>query len=65
MACYMLHRLFFWAGEKIHNPDNESIKWAYMAGIVFPVMIYLSYLIQKCYDTLMNGIAGGGNNNSR
>jgi hypothetical protein len=50
MACYMFHRLFFWAGEKIFNPDVESIKWVYMAAIVFPIMLVLSYYIQKVYD---------------
>ena len=65
MASYMFHRLFFWAGEKIYNPDVASIKWIYMAGLVFPIILYLSYMIQKCYDTLMNSIAGRGNNNSR
>lgn len=65
MASYMFHRLFFWAGEKIYNPDVASIKWIYMAGLVFPIILYLSYMIQKCYDTLLNSIAGRGNNNSR
>lgn len=50
MACYMFHRLFFWAGEKIYNPDVESVKWIYMAAIVFPIMLVLSYYIQKVYD---------------
>ena len=64
MACYMFHRLFFWAGEKIYNPDVESLKWTYMAGVVFPVMLFLSYIIQKYYDTFMNYIFSRGNNNS-
>lgn len=54
MACYMFHRLFFWAGEKIYNPGVAGIKWVYMAGLVFPVILYLSYLIQKYYDSLVN-----------
>lgn len=56
MACYMFHRLFFWAGEKIYNPDVASIKWIYMGGIVFPVMLILSYYIQKSYDTIVEKI---------
>lgn len=54
MASYMFHRLFFWAGEKIYNPDVASIKWIYMAGLVFPVILYLSYLIQRYYDSIVN-----------
>ena len=53
MACYMFHRLFFYVGEKIYNPDTPCVKWLYMAGIVFPVMMYLSFYIQKYYDLFM------------
>ena len=53
MAVFMFHRLFFWLGEIIYNPSNESLKWGYMALIVFPVMCVLSYYIQKSYDALM------------
>ena len=56
MVCYMFHRLFFWAGEKLYSPDVEYIKWGYMASVVFPIMLYLSYLIQKHYDALVNRI---------
>lgn len=56
MACYMFHRLFFWAGEKIYNSDVQSVKWLYMAGIVFPVMLCLSYWIQKYYDMLVQKV---------
>lgn len=52
MACYMFHRLFFWAGERVFNPSDPWVKWLYMAGTVFPCMLYLSYLIQKGYDFL-------------
>lgn len=50
MACYMFHRFFFYVGEKIYNSDVQSVKWLYMAGVVFPVMIYLCFYIQKYYD---------------
>ena len=53
MACYMFHRLFFWAGEMIWNPSTVWVKWLYMAGIVFPVMLVLSYYIQFGYDKLI------------
>lgn len=51
MACYMFHRLFFWAGEMIWNPSELWVKWLYMAGVAFPFMLILSYYIQKSYDT--------------
>lgn len=54
MACYMFHRLFFWGGEKIFNPDIPYVKWLYMAGIVFPVTLYMSFYIQKYYDLFSN-----------
>ena len=53
MACYMFHRLFFWAGEMIWNPSTVWVKWLYMAGVVFPVMLVLSYYIQKGYDSII------------
>ena len=53
MACYMFHRLFFWAGEMIWNPSTAWVKWLYMAGIVFPVMLVLLYYIQKGYDSII------------
>ncbi len=56
MACYMFHRLFFWAGEMLINPAVSKVKWLYMAGIVFPVMLYLSYYIQRYYDITIERI---------
>lgn len=50
MACYMFHRLFYWAAEQVWNPADASVKWLFMAGLVFPVIIALSYAIQKLYD---------------
>ena len=52
MACYMFHRFFYWVGESVWNPSDTTIKWIYMAGLVFPVMLVLSYLIQKTYDNM-------------
>lgn len=54
MACYMFHRFFFWAGELIWNPTINWVKWLYMAGVIFPIMILLSFYIQKWYDLLIN-----------
>ena len=53
MACYMFHRFFFWAGEMIWNPSTAWVKWLYMAGAVFPVMLVLSFYIQKGYDSII------------
>ena len=60
MACYMFHRFFFWAGEKLWNPDLIWLKWVYMACLVFPFMLILSYYIQKGYDILVDRL----NNNN-
>lgn len=55
MACYMFHRLFFWMGEHVWNP-SEPWGWLYMGALVFPVMLVLSYYIQKGYDTMIKKI---------
>ena len=51
MACYMFHRFFYWGAEKIWNPSDASVKWLYMAAVVYPVIVVSSYAIQKLYDT--------------
>lgn len=56
MACYMFHRLFFWLGERIFNPDLSWVKWLYMAGLIYPIMLVLSFGIQKGYDSLVGFI---------
>lgn len=50
MACYMFHRFFYRLALFIWNPSDTNLKWLYMVGLVFPVMIVLSYLIQKIYE---------------
>lgn len=50
MACYMFHRFFYRVALFIWNPSDINLKWLYMVGLVFPVMIVLSYLIQKIYE---------------
>ena len=52
MTCYMFHRFFFWGAERIWNPSDTTVKWLYMIAIVYPVIVALSYVIQKLYDTL-------------
>ena len=56
MTCYMFHRLFFWAGERMFNPSEQWVKWLYMAGLLFPVMLIMSYFIQKSYDSIVKKI---------
>ena len=56
MACYMFHRLFFWMGEQVWNPSVTWINWLYMGALVFPVMIVLSYYIQRYYDLLIKKV---------
>ena len=53
MACYMFHRFFYWIAEGVWNPIDTSTKWLYMIVIVYPVMIVLSYIIQKQYDNFV------------
>ena len=50
MACYMFHRFFYWAAEKLWNPADTTVKWLFMAGIVYPIILVLSYAIQILYD---------------
>lgn len=50
MACYMFHRFFYWAAEKIWNPSDTSVKWLFMVGCVYPLIVVFSYMIQKLYD---------------
>ena len=53
MACYMFHRFFYWMAERIWNPSDAYVKWIYMVGVVFPVILVISYVIQKLYDGLV------------
>lgn len=56
MACYMFHRFFYRVAESLWNPFDTNLKWLYMAGLVFPVMIVLSYVIQNVYDNIVKKI---------
>ena len=38
------------------NPSVTWIKWLYMGALVFPVMIVLSYYIQRYYDLLIKKV---------
>lgn len=53
MACYMFHRFFYWEAESLWNPSNTFVKWLYMAGLVYPIILLLSYFIQKSYDIIV------------
>ena len=54
MACYMFHRFFYWVAEKIWNPSDTFVKWLFMAGCVYPLIVWCSYMIQKLYDNLVS-----------
>ena len=54
MVCYMYHRLFFWAGELFWNPATRLVKWFYMVGCVFLMMLLVSFYIQKIYDSIID-----------
>ncbi len=56
MACYMFHRPIYWLAQEIWNPSDTTVKWWFMAGIVFPVIVMISYVIQKGYDSLVKRI---------
>ena len=56
MACYMFHRFFYWLAETVGTPSDTTLKWLYMAGFIYPVIILLSYVIQRVYDTLVKKI---------
>lgn len=53
MCSYMFHRFFYWAAETIWNPIDTSVKWLYMIVVVYPIILVLSYGIQKCYDNMV------------
>jgi hypothetical protein len=53
MACYMFHRLFYWLAELLWNPSDPIVKWLFMAGLVFPLILVSSYYIQKGYDSMV------------
>lgn len=53
MACYLFHRLFYWVAESLWNPSDASVKWLYMAGLLYTIIIFLSYMIQKLYDMIV------------
>ena len=57
MACYMFRRFFYWAAERIWNPSDATVKWLMMAGLVYPIIVILSYVIQKTYDHILNCIS--------
>lgn len=53
MACYLFHRLFYWLVEILWNPSDVFAKWLYMAVMVYPVIVALSYVIQSSYDKVV------------
>lgn len=53
MASYMFHRFFYWVAETVWNPSDTSVKWLYMIVAVYPVILLLSYAIQRLYDSIV------------
>ena len=53
MACYMFHRFFYWLAEAVGTPSDTTLKWFYMIGLIFPLIVVLSYIIQKEYDNIV------------
>ena len=56
LACYLFHRFFFWIGEAMWNPLEYWMKWLFMIGVVYPIMLFCSIYIQKGYDKILNNI---------
>ena len=54
MACYMFHRFIYWLTETVWTPSDTTLKWLYMVGFIYPLMLVLSYIIQKKYDNIVN-----------
>ena len=53
MACYMFHRFFYWEQRRYGIHPTPSVKWLYMAAVVYPVIVVSSYAIQKLYDAFV------------
>ena len=53
MGCYMFHRFFYWLAETVGTPSDTTLKWFYMAGFIYPLIVVLSYIIQKEYDNIV------------
>lgn len=54
MCAYLYHRELYWLFLKIWTPANSFLELAYLFFIVFPIILFVSYYIQKRYDGLFS-----------
>ena len=54
MALYLFHRLFYFIGLSVFEPELPLFKALYMLLILFPIGYILSYFVQKTYDSICN-----------
>jgi peptidoglycan/LPS O-acetylase OafA/YrhL len=47
---YLFHRPVWWVMEDMYNPANVKIKAVYLALFGIPLVIFVSYYVQKFYD---------------
>ncbi len=53
MCAYLFHREIYWLFLKLWSPQDSFCIWAYLFFIAFPVVICLSFYIQKLYDKIV------------
>lgn len=58
MCAYLYHRELYWLFLKIWTPVNGLVELAYLFFIVFPIILFISYYIQKGYDGLFRQKGG-------
>ena len=54
---FLFHRPVWWAMTQIYNPKNSFVKLLYLLVIGIPLIITLSYYIQRWYDQLIETIS--------
>lgn len=54
MAAYLFHRQIYYCGLFVYNPENEWWKAGYLVLVILPVIFFISYCIQLCYDRLIS-----------
>ena len=54
MAAYLFHRQIYYCGLSVYNPQNEWWKAVYLVLVILPVIFFISYCIQLCYDRLIS-----------
>jgi len=54
---FLFHRPIWWAMLKINNPSNSIIKLLYLVLLGIPLIILLSYYLQRCYDELISSVS--------